>query len=81
MIAGTLGVWRVSKEGPRLRPREIEVLTLIRQGLTDRAIGSRLGISEHTVACHVASALRTLHANSRAHAAAVAHDLGLVRSN
>jgi DNA-binding NarL/FixJ family response regulator len=44
----------------RLTPREHEVLSLMAQGLTNRAIGDRLFISEHTVEKHVGSILAAL---------------------
>jgi DNA-binding NarL/FixJ family response regulator len=55
-----------------LTPREREVLSLLAQGLTNRQIGARLVISEHTVHRHVSSILRKLEVPSRAAAAAVA---------
>jgi DNA-binding CsgD family transcriptional regulator len=55
-----------------LTPREREVLSLLSQGLTNRQIGARLVISEHTVHRHVSSILRKLDVPSRAAAAAVA---------
>jgi ATP/maltotriose-dependent transcriptional regulator MalT len=55
-----------------LTPREREVLGLLAQGLTNRQIGERLVISEHTVHRHVSSILRKLDVPSRAAAAAAA---------
>jgi RNA polymerase sigma factor (sigma-70 family) len=55
-----------------LTPREREVLSLLAQGLTNRQIGARLVISEHTVHRHVSSILRKLEVPSRAAAAAAA---------
>ena len=52
-----------------LSPREIEVLRLLDEGLTDRQIGDALTISPRTVATHVGSILNKLGAKSRAEAA------------
>lgn len=60
-----------------LSPREIEVLRLVCEGLSDRQIGERLHISPHTVHRHVSSILTKLGLPSRAAAAAHAAKLGL----
>ena len=51
-----------------LTPREREVLDWLAQGLTNRAIAARLGISDHTVKFHVASIYGKLGASTRAEA-------------
>jgi DNA-binding NarL/FixJ family response regulator len=61
-----------------LTPREAEVLALLVEGLSNRAIGVRLGISEHTAKFHVGAVLGKLGAESRAEAVALAARLGLV---
>lgn len=61
-----------------LTPRETEVLSLLAEGLGNRAIGGRLGISEHTAKFHVNAILGKLGAQSRAEAVAVAARLGLI---
>jgi DNA-binding NarL/FixJ family response regulator len=64
-----------SREPPRLAgitPRELEVLSLLAEGLTNRQIADRLVVSEHTVHRHVTNILRKLDVPSRAAAAAVA---------
>ena len=52
-----------------LSAREVEVLKLVTDGLTDREIGSALGISPRTVGRHVGSVLDKLGARNRAEAA------------
>ncbi len=51
-----------------LTPREREVLDLLGEGLSNKEIGVRLGISEHTAKFHVASVLAKLGAHTRAEA-------------
>jgi NarL family two-component system response regulator YdfI len=51
-----------------LTPREIEVLQLLAEGVGNKEIASRLGVSEHTVKFHVASIMGKLGAESRTEA-------------
>jgi DNA-binding CsgD family transcriptional regulator len=60
-----------------LSERELEVLRLVAEGLTNRDIAQRLVLSEHTVNRHVANILRKLGLSSRAAAAALAARHGL----
>jgi DNA-binding NarL/FixJ family response regulator len=50
---------------PRLTDRELEVLKLVAQGLTNREIASELFISDNTVKNHVRNILEKLHLHSR----------------
>jgi ATP/maltotriose-dependent transcriptional regulator MalT len=61
-----------------LTPRELEVLKLIAQGLSNPEIAERLVLSEHTVHRHLANILRKLNLSSRAAAAAWGVRAGLV---
>ncbi|HXK11116.1 MAG TPA: response regulator transcription factor [Vicinamibacteria bacterium] len=61
-----------------LTPRETEVLSLLVEGLSNRAIATRLGISEHTAKFHVGAVLGKLGAQSRSEAVSLAARLGLV---
>ena len=58
-----------------LTAREVEVLGLVAEGLTNRAIAERLVLSENTVIRHVANIFRKLGVHSRAAAVARAADL------
>jgi DNA-binding NarL/FixJ family response regulator len=62
----------VSETGQRLTPRETEVLYLLVEGASNRAIADRLVISERTVKSHVSKILAKLNASSRTEAAAKA---------
>lgn len=62
-----------------LSEREAEVLRLVAQGLANKEIAQRLGLSEHTVKSHLRNILDKLHLRSRAHAAAYAVQTGLVQ--
>jgi DNA-binding NarL/FixJ family response regulator len=61
-----------------LTPRELEVLGLLAEGLPNKAIARRLGISEHTVKFHVNAVLGKLGAQSRTEAVVRATRLGLI---
>jgi DNA-binding NarL/FixJ family response regulator len=68
-----------SAEPPEpLTPREVEVLGLLSEGLANKAIAARLGISEHTAKFHVNAILGKLGAESRSEAIVRAARLGLV---
>jgi LuxR family maltose regulon positive regulatory protein len=67
----------VAVPGP-LTAREIEVLQLAAQGMSNAEIGARLVLSPHTVHRHLANIMRKLDASSRIEAAARARDLLLI---
>jgi DNA-binding NarL/FixJ family response regulator len=62
----------------RLTARELEVLAAMADGVSNKAIARRLGISFHTAKFHVAAILAKLNADSRTEAVAKAAQLGLV---
>lgn len=64
-------------DGP-LTAREAQVLRLVAEGLTNRAIGERLFISEKTASVHVSNILGKLGASGRAEAVAIAGRRGLL---
>ena len=68
----------VARDTSGLTGRELEVLRLISQGLSNQAIAGRLNISEHTVHRHVANTLSKLDVPSRSAAVARAARLGLI---
>jgi DNA-binding NarL/FixJ family response regulator len=74
------GWLRPPEDGPAggLTAREGEVLALLAEGLSNKAIAARLAISEHTAKFHVNAILAKLGAESRAAAIVKAARLGLV---
>jgi two-component system nitrate/nitrite response regulator NarL len=65
--------------GPTLTHREIQIMQLVAEGLSNKEIGVRLSITEGTVKNHVHNALEKLQLENRIQAAAyvVRHGLGI----
>lgn len=61
-----------------LTPRERQVLHLLVEGLTNKAIAQQLDISEHTIKFHVNALMNKLGAQSRTEAVVRATRLGLI---
>jgi DNA-binding NarL/FixJ family response regulator len=61
-----------------LTERQIDVLKLISDGLSNRDISTRLGIAEKTVKAHVAAIFRTLNVVNRTQAANAAREARLI---
>ena len=61
-----------------LTARELQVLQLVAQGLPNKGIARRLGISENTAKFHVASLCGKLGASSRTEAVTIAARRGLI---
>jgi DNA-binding NarL/FixJ family response regulator len=61
-----------------LTPRERDVLTLMAEGVSNKIIAERLGISVHTAKFHVASILDKLDATGRTDAVAHAARRGVI---
>ena len=62
----------------QLTQRELEVLSLMADGLFNREISRQLWLAEETVKSHVHHVLTKLAARSRAHAVAIAIRSGLI---
>ncbi len=63
---------------PALSPRELEVLALVAEGLSNRAIGERLFVGEATVKTHLLHAFVKLGVDDRTRAVTKAMELGLL---
>jgi len=63
----------------RLTDREIEVLTMIGDGNSNKIIADKLSITEHTVKGHVKSILSKLGASDRTHAVKLGLKRGITR--
>ena len=67
-----------ARDPDRLTEREVEVLGGVVDGLRNKEIAARLGVSENTVKFHLRNILDKLHAQSRAEAVARAIRGGLL---
>lgn len=61
-----------------ITPRELEILNLIAQGLSNREIAARLFVSENTVKTHCSRAFDKLGARRRTQAVQMGKQLGLL---
>jgi two-component system, NarL family, response regulator YdfI len=71
---------RSEASGPTqpLTSREIEVLTLLAEGVGNKTIARRLNLSEHTVKFHISTLFAKLDVSSRTEAVIVGARLGLI---
>ncbi|EXG81728.1 response regulator [Cryptosporangium arvum] len=77
-VAGRLVQQVRRPAGPQLSARELEVLTLVGQGLTNAEIGARLHISEATVKTHLLRTFTKLDVSDRTAAVTTAMARGLL---
>lgn len=78
VAVGGTGADRSSSSVAALSGRERQVLALLAEGLPNKVIAPRLGISEHTVKAHVAAIFEKLGAGTRAEAVVTAARQGLL---
>lgn len=80
-LAGAVRAERSESSGEMiedLTAREIQVLRLLAEGLGNKEIAARLGISDHTAKFHISSILAKLGASSRTEAVTIGIRMGLV---
>ena len=70
---------RQAKSRARLTRRQLDVLELLCEGMTNKDISRKLEIGNATVKIHVSSILRALNVTSRLQAAIVGRRLGLIK--
>jgi DNA-binding NarL/FixJ family response regulator len=71
----------VRDKGGPLSPREMEVLSLLRDGLSEKEICGRLSIADRTVRAHVAAIKEKLDASSTAHCVTRGFEIGLLAAD
>lgn len=67
-----------ASRGTTLTPRQMEVLAMLCDGMSNKEIGRELSMSGNTVRVHLVGIFRTLGARSRTEAAMIARRCGLV---
>jgi DNA-binding NarL/FixJ family response regulator len=77
-VAAKMASWVRGERPGGLTEREVEVLRLIVEGLSNKEIAYRLQVAERTVQFHVSNVLHKLGAASRVEAAVWAKDHGVV---
>jgi len=79
-IAAPVEMAPFSGRGPDhgLTGRQLDVLRLLGQGMSNKAIANRLALSEGTVKLHVSAILRALKAGNRTEAVMAAKQAGLL---
>jgi DNA-binding CsgD family transcriptional regulator len=77
-VALSDGVPAPAEDDVSLTPRELEVLALLAEGMSNRAIARRLGISVHTAKFHVGALIDKFDAIGRTDAVAHAARRGII---
>jgi two-component system NarL family response regulator len=62
-----------------LTARQLQVLTMVAEGLTYKEVGMKLHLSERTVKYHMGEIVERLHLENRAQAVAHAQRTGMVK--
>lgn len=78
-VAVSHGVSAPADDDVLLTPRELEVLALLAEGMSNKAIARRLGISVHTAKFHVGALIDKFDAIGRTDAVAHAARRGVIQ--
>ncbi len=78
-VGYTMRAWGEGGEIERLSPRELDVLRLVVEGMTNKDLGATLYITEDTAKKHVQNIIAKLQVSDRTQAAVKALRLGLVK--
>jgi two-component system NarL family response regulator len=70
---------RVEAKTQALSARQIQVLTLVAQGLTYKEVGAKLCLAERTIKYHIGEIIERLHLENRAQAIQYARGMKLVK--
>jgi two-component system NarL family response regulator len=70
---------RVEAKTEALSARQIQVLTLVAQGLTYKEVGAKLCLAERTIKYHIGEIIERLHLENRAQAIQYARGMKLVK--
>ena len=76
-VAAKVGEWARGERPGELTERELEVLRLVSEGLSNKEIARRLKVKERTVEFHLGNILRKLGVASRVEAAVWAKERGI----
>ncbi|WP_010139559.1 response regulator transcription factor [Oceanicola sp. S124] len=78
VVLDRIGEFLGREPRPRLSPREVDVLTALAAGLSNKEIARDLGLQEVTVKLHMQRLSRKLGARNRTQAALIGRDMGLL---
>lgn len=65
---------------PKVTPRQLEILTLMSQGLSNKEIAKQCHLTEGTIKRHLSNIFKTLNAKNRVEAVAIARRQGILRA-
>lgn len=77
-LPGSIQSAAPSHQTEALTPREVEVLTMLAEGLSNKAIARQLHLSEHTIKYHTTAIFAKLNVSSRTEAAIAGARAGFI---
>ena len=72
------GTGEGKSKGKTLTPRQSEVLSYVAEGMSNKQIAYKMGVSEATVKLHINALLRAVGATNRTQAVIIAQKIGLI---